>query len=147
MTDAQHARVGETSSIAGFLALSRTDTSHLVVALQRYLKQLSADGKHTPPALKNLTTSLLNGLSAGLCGSPVDGFPQVLDDDPMPPKVLRLDAVARVLSSSRSTVKRLVERGELPTMRVLGDPRIRVSDVDAYIARQPSQSLKEREIG
>jgi excisionase family DNA binding protein len=50
-------------------------------------------------------------------------------------RLLTVTEVARILAVSRSSVYRLVERGELPRVRVGGSARFRAADIEALIER------------
>jgi len=52
-----------------------------------------------------------------------------------PPRLLTVDGAATVLSVSAPTVRRLVDRGELPCVRVLGALRISRADIETFIER------------
>jgi excisionase family DNA binding protein len=49
------------------------------------------------------------------------------------PRLLTVDAAAEMLSVSTATVRRLIERSGLKTVRCLGSVRIDVRDIDAMI--------------
>lgn len=53
--------------------------------------------------------------------------------------LLDLDAVAAELAVSKSTAKRLVACGDLPSLLVGGARRVRRSDLEAYVARQAGE--------
>ena len=53
--------------------------------------------------------------------------------DKRPRRLLPIDAAADYLSVSRATIERLVNRGELPKVKVAGSTRYDVEDLDEYI--------------
>jgi excisionase family DNA binding protein len=57
-----------------------------------------------------------------------------------PPLLLRIRDVAALLSMSESGTYDLVYRGELPSVYIGSARRIRMSDLEAYIAGLPSNS-------
>jgi excisionase family DNA binding protein len=50
---------------------------------------------------------------------------------------VRYADAARRLSVSERTIERLVRSGDLPTVAIGGSPRIRVTDLTAYVERRP----------
>ena len=50
-----------------------------------------------------------------------------------PQRLLGIRAAAGYLGVSRATVERLVNRGELPIVKVAGSTRYDVEDLDGYI--------------
>lgn len=57
--------------------------------------------------------------------------------------LLTLPETAHLLAVSRSTVERLVARGDLLGVRVAGSTRIRRGDLDAYIAALPTRAASD----
>jgi excisionase family DNA binding protein len=56
-------------------------------------------------------------------------------------ELLTIPNVARRLTVSIRSVYRLIERGELPIVRILPDtPRVRVTDIDALITRRLTET-------
>lgn len=51
-------------------------------------------------------------------------------------RLLTINQVAEILAVSESTIRRLIESGEIVYVRVNGSIRVRPGDVDAYIERQ-----------
>jgi len=49
------------------------------------------------------------------------------------PRLLTVDGAAALLAVSAPTVRRLIEKSELPCVRVLGALRISRADLDSYI--------------
>lgn len=50
-------------------------------------------------------------------------------------RLVRYETAARMLEVSVSTIKRLVRSEELPMVSIGGSSRIRVTDLDDYVAR------------
>jgi putative molybdopterin biosynthesis protein len=46
-----------------------------------------------------------------------------------------IDSLAQYFGVGRNTIKRLIDRGEIPVYRVGAQVRIRPEDVDRYLAR------------
>lgn len=123
-----------------FIDPDRRLAGHLVRALLLYRGRCVEDGIAMPGELVALLTSCRKRVSAGHSGSPLDGSAACLDSEVMPgptpaPRLVTLSTAAQMLAVSQSTVKRLVARGQLVPVRVAGAPRLRVSDLDAYLDR------------
>ena len=58
------------------------------------------------------------------------------------PQLLRANDVARMLSVSRSFAYQLMERGELPTVRIGHALRVRIQDLEAFIEASLVQAQK-----
>lgn len=65
--------------------------------------------------------------------------------DGMPTAALDLQEAAAYLAVSVSTMRRLVERGDLPHARVLNSLRFRVEDLDAYLQAQTRRTWEPEE--
>ena len=59
-------------------------------------------------------------------------------------RLLRASEVARMLNVSRSMIYRLIEQGELPTVRVGHALRFRSEDVHEYIRKRARGTAKRR---
>ncbi len=57
-------------------------------------------------------------------------------------RLLPIRAAAEYLGVSRATVERLVFRGELPIVKIVGSTRYDVEDLDGYIAINRSRNRK-----
>ena len=67
---------------------------------------------------------------------PIDQFQspeEVLVAERGPRRLLAIRSAAEYLGVSRATVERLVNRGELPIVKVAGSTRYDVEDLDGYI--------------
>lgn len=64
------------------------------------------------------------GMSTNTATTPADGL------------LLRLTDAARLLSCSRRTLYDMIDRGDLPYVRLSSDRRIDRREIDRYIARQ-----------
>lgn len=56
------------------------------------------------------------------------------------PLVVDYAGAGKLLGVSGSTVRRLCNAGELPTVRMITSVRIRVADVEAYLKRRSEES-------
>jgi excisionase family DNA binding protein len=57
-------------------------------------------------------------------------------------RLLPIAAAADYLSVSRATIERIVNRGELPTVKVAGTTQYDVEDLDRYIATNRCRNSK-----
>jgi excisionase family DNA binding protein len=55
-------------------------------------------------------------------------------NDPRVPALLSVTDAARVLGIGRSKAYELIKRGDIPSVRIDGSRRVRVRDLEAYIA-------------
>jgi excisionase family DNA binding protein len=81
--------------------------------------------------------------------SPLALAPPLADDEPV--VLLTIVEVAAALRVSKSTVKRLIARGELPVVRFGRSVRISVSELEGFVARsrgaEPMRSRTARLAG
>lgn len=117
-------------AVIGDLALAR----HLEIALHTHRARVERDGGAVPDALCLIERLARFRVTGGQGGSGF-GVPAArLDAQGMTPQLLTYRQAADVLASSESTVKRLISRGDLPAVRIGGAARVRVADLDAYVA-------------
>ena len=64
-----------------------------------------------------------------------------LDQEPL---LLRVDDAAQRLSISRATMYRLIQRGEVPVVRIGSAVRVRAFELDLWVAGIASTSERER---
>ncbi|MCW5887593.1 MAG: helix-turn-helix domain-containing protein [Anaerolineales bacterium] len=57
-----------------------------------------------------------------------------------PEPLLKASQVAKILNISRAFAYQLMQKGVLPTVRILGARRVRPEDLDRYIRESVSQS-------
>ena len=105
---------------------------HLVRALAEHSRWLHRQGIAAPPEL----TELLDVLTAlsGHTRPKRDGSVAPADDAPV--RLIGEAEVARCLSVSARTVRRLVATGDLPSVLIGRARRVHVDDVDAYISKR-----------
>jgi excisionase family DNA binding protein len=58
------------------------------------------------------------------------------------PLLLRIDDAAQRLSISRATMYRLIQRGEVPIIRIGSAVRVRAFELDLWVAGIPNTSEK-----
>jgi len=59
-------------------------------------------------------------------------------------RVLKSDEVAEILKISRAMAYKLMQRGEIPTLRIGSAVRVRVEDLEKYIAQKAAQNVPFR---
>lgn len=108
---------------------------HRAKALQSWAKYVRSKGEEPPPELESEADLLLQAVTAGHSGSAVDALDAVVHGLGMDVLLLDYATAAERLSVSKSTVKRLVDRGVLPVVHPTGGtPRIHVEDLEDYAA-------------
>lgn len=124
------------------LELDEVTAGHLALAVREYREALSRNGLRPTPALiefYEVALSVARGSQRSTAvhsGSAVAELIEAVESAAMrPPQLLRFAAAAAQLSSSVSSVKRLVEAGELQAVKLGDERRIRQADLDAYVAR------------
>jgi excisionase family DNA binding protein len=120
---------------------------HVAAALGLHCRTLAGNGVRVPQELIDLLGACQR-VSAGHSGSPLDPGADVLDGGLMQqPRAVDYTEAGRLLGVSLSSVKRLVRDGALPVVNIGGRaPRVRVADIDAFLAdlagdhRQPQET-------
>ena len=116
------------------LALERTDLAHLARALGRYDAELRRDALRLTSALVDLRATALAEAREGVRGPPSPDLDVVSHSADVVPLTLSYDRAADALDVSKTTFKRLVRAGRLPVVEVEGVPRVRVADLEEYVA-------------
>ncbi|TYP88433.1 helix-turn-helix domain-containing protein [Blastococcus xanthinilyticus] len=119
---------------------------HLGTALGVHLNWLTRteQGRSVAPqpgvlhALQAMRQLFADRATAGQDGTPLRDLWTVRHAPAMAPKLLSLDDTATALGCSERTVKRLIADGVLPAVKLLGATRVRVQDLDTYIAGLPA---------
>ena len=107
------------------MADSAADTlAHLRVAIVKHVADLRSNFVTPPAGLIELAHLLANA---------TDTPPDAPD---APADLLTYKQAAARLNVGRSTLFRIFASGELPVVRIGGTPRVRVADLDAYIAKR-----------
>ena len=94
------------------------------------LKPSQSDAAHNAPEENWTRRSPANALS-----QPNDQAMAETKKTPSPAPLLDAQALCALLLVSRDTIYRLVERGELPFLRIGGKLRFRTEDVEGYLNR------------
>ncbi len=108
---------------------------YLEPVLRRHREQYQRNGSEPPTGVLALELLCRFRLSEGQPVSSFDCSCSTTDDQVMV-RAVTYDQAATMLSVSLSTVKRLVESGELRKTSIGGAARIQVVDIDAYLSRQ-----------
>src|SRR3954470_18742475 len=117
--------------------MSTADVSaarHLEAALRVHRARVERDGGAVPDAVLLLERLARYRVSGSQDGSTFDDSADQLDDQAVTPRLLTYRQVGDALAFSESKVKRLVAAGELQAVRIGGATRIRVGDLDAFVA-------------
>jgi len=117
------------------LTMSAEVAGHVTIALQQHRKWARTAGLAVPDELDHLERALAIRARRGQTGTPVEDLWSVRHAQTMTPRLLTYAATATVLGVGERTVKRLVAAGDLTPVRIGGSSRVRVEDVDDYIAR------------
>lgn len=113
---------------------------HLAVALEAHLTWLRRSSLREPDGLQQLANLLRSRASQGLVGPALDDLARLAEADLVTPMTRTYDQAATALNCSTRHVKRLVAKGEVPSIDIGGLARIRVSDLEHYLANRPTRS-------
>ncbi|CAN5529806.1 hypothetical protein BH10ACT1_BH10ACT1_33330 [soil metagenome] len=105
---------------------ARLVAAHIAMAMGEHRTKFRAAHQPLPDGL-DLVEALYRAWSTG------SGTPVIEPVPPVPRLLLTFDEVAVALATSKATVKRLVVAGDLPAVQLLGQRRVRVADLDAYL--------------
>lgn len=106
-------------------------------AVDRQLRRMRDDGIGPPRELLALVAALRSTVGHG--GSALDQVRPDPQGGRMGPLALDYEDTAAALSISRSSLKRLVNCGDIPTVQIAGRPRVLAADLAAYLERLQSQ--------
>ncbi len=123
------------------LSVTAELAGHLTVALQEHRKWARRAGLALPEELPEIERALAIRARRGQTGTPVEDLWSVRHAQTMTPRLLTYAATATVLGVGERTVKRLVAAGDLTPVRIGGSSRVRVEQLDDYIARLAAESL------
>lgn len=116
--------------------------AHLSIALRRYREQLRRDGMAPPVELRALERFFAERASSSAVGvhsgSALDGFAVFVNSQDVIPRTHSYEQAAGLLGCSRSTVKRLIAAGRLPTVEVGRRRRVHTADLEQYLDEQRS---------
>ena len=102
--------------------------------MQQHRLRVERNGGSVPVALQQLERIARFRVTKGQDGSGFGESPATVDDQVVTPRLLTFRQVGDALACSESTVKRLVTSRKLPAVHVGGATRVRVADLDAYVA-------------
>lgn len=111
---------------------------HLAAALLAHRQRVEHNGGAVPEQVQFLERLASFRVTQGQHGPNVDGSTDRPDDQGVTPRLLTYRQTADALGCSESKVKRLIKDGELTAVRIGGAARIRVGDLDAFVAELPA---------
>jgi len=114
---------------------------HVCIAIQQHRKWARTSGLAAPDELDEIERALATRARRGQDGTPLEDLWSVRHAQTMTPRLLTYAATATVLGVGERTVKRLVAAGDLTPVRIGGSSRVRVEQLDDYIARLAAESL------
>jgi excisionase family DNA binding protein len=115
-------------------ALDSVAALHLETALRNHRAKVERNGGAVPDQVRFLEALARFRVSAGQDGSPFGDPADAPDDAGVTPRLLTYRQAADALAISESSVKRLVSSGELTAVHIGGAARVRLADLDAYVA-------------
>lgn len=107
----------------------------LELALRTYRERVERNGGSVTTVVRGLESMALFCVTRGQGVSSFDADRVTLNPAPVTARLLTYKATAEVLACSESTVKRLVASQDLPVVHIGNAARIRVCDLDEYVAR------------
>ncbi len=126
--------------------LDRQGWAWMAVAMKMLERWSRENGRTLPPDIAALAA--LAKKYDSVRQEPTDraGSDELLDDEVVRRKLTHsLDEAADRIGVSKRTVERLVADGTLPSVRIVGARRIRVSDLEAYIESLPTAARSFRD--
>jgi excisionase family DNA binding protein len=123
--------------------------THLALALTRYTRHLRQDRLSVPPAIDELAAVLVHCARMRPAATRMDDEEPASQDNAVARRLLvtKVEA-AEYLSVSVRTVERLVAAGQLPLLHIEGASRLRLEDVEAYVASLiPAESAQSSASG
>lgn len=107
---------------------------HLEIALRTHRVKVERNGGAVPESVQLFERLARFRVSGGQDGSLPGDSTGAPDDQGVTPRLLTYRQAGDALTASESTVKRLVAAGDLPAVRIGGAARIRIVDLDVYVA-------------
>lgn len=110
---------------------------HLAAALKAHIRELRRDGLPIPPTLVELAAVAATG---GQARPSLDDAVASADAAAMDQLALDYRAAGARLGVSDRSVRRLIADGKLPSVDVAGCVRIRMADLQDYLAALPARA-------
>ena len=123
------------------VTLTAEVAGHLCLAVQQHRQWARRAGLALPDELDQLERALATRARRGQEGTPLEDLWSVRHAQTMSPQLLDYAATAQVLGVSERSVKRIIATGDLTAVRIGGSSRVRVEQLDDYIARLAAESL------
>jgi excisionase family DNA binding protein len=108
---------------------------HVATAMATHAKSMRSAGIALPVGFPELLAVFTLRAREGQRVPTAAVFAAGGDPEPVDELIVSYDRAAAMLSCSVRTVKRLAAAGELPVVRIGALPRLRVRDIEAYVAR------------
>jgi excisionase family DNA binding protein len=115
------------------LELSPGVAGHLAIAIHSHRSWAAGVPMRVPLELVELERVWSQAATGGQGRPAFDELRDLSERPAMSPRCLSYESVASALDVSVRTVRRLVSGGDLPSVRVGGSVRVRVSDLDSYV--------------
>jgi len=114
---------------------------HLATALGAHRVRVERDGGAVPDAVLLLEHLARFRVTQGQDGSAFGGSDAGADDRVVTQRLLTFRQAGDALACSESTVKRLVAAQELTAVKIGGAVRVRIADLDEYVATLDRKSV------
>ena len=111
---------------------------HIAVALRLHRDWAARAGMLVPSELEQVHQALAKRARQGQRGTPIEDLWEVRHRDHVAPRLVTYADAGRMLACSQRTIKRLVAAGHLTPVHIGGAARLRITDIDAYIAASAS---------
>lgn len=116
------------------LHVSPHAAAHVWVALRRHRQWAATQRIRLPDEVRELEDYFESRASEGQRGTPLSDLWEFRESSRMSPQLMTYEEAARSLACSLRQVKRLVAGGALERIKIGGLARIRVADVEAFVA-------------
>jgi excisionase family DNA binding protein len=129
-----------TRSVPMVITPSAEVAAFLLLAARVHEEQYRRNGAVVPRGVHELLEAISFGVSQGQVGSSSAGSLRSEQVEPMKPRLAKYETTAELLDISLSSVKRMIRDGLLHPIPIGGSSRIRIAEIDEYIAAQtPTQ--------
>ncbi len=108
--------------------------AYIIHAIRACNQQLRRNGATVPEGVDEIERALALGVTAGRSGSASDRPARTEHIEVMKPRLIRYETAAELLDISVRTLKRRIAAGDLHPISIGDAPRIRVAELDQYIA-------------
>lgn len=130
--DTRHAR--EARVVPMVVSPSVEVAAYIIHAIRERNVQSRRNGIVIPDGVADIERALASSVTAGHGGSASDRPARTEQIEVMKPRLIRYETAAELLDVSVRTLKRRIAAGDLHPISVGDAPRIRVAELDDYIA-------------